>query len=151
MIVQRSIIDEVVEPKSLLEIEFDKNTLLEPQSRKFPTSTLSALNATKPYALQRKNLMKEFGKIVQEIFTKLKKTSLLRYSLVRIASCSPFNMVDKKKSSISKFGRIVTVMYDAKQLSADETDKAKDHFESFITKLANLRKIFMLSTFSKIG
>ena len=133
MIVHRSIIDEVAGPRSLLEIEFTKDTLLEPQSGKFPTSTLSVLNAAKPDALQRKNLMKDFGKIIQEILTKLRKTSLLKYGLVRTTSClSPYNMVNKKNTSVSKFNKVVATMYDTKQLTADEADKAKDQFESFL-------------------
>ena len=38
----------------------------------------------------------------------------------------------KKKTSISKFSKLVTMMYENNDLIADEAHKAKDQFESFI-------------------
>ena len=45
MIVHRSKVDEINGPRSLLDIEFNIDTLMEPQSGKYPTATISALNA----------------------------------------------------------------------------------------------------------
>lgn len=65
MIVSRSKFDEATGLKWLLSIEFKKDTLLKPQSRKFPASLLPVLNAAKPNDLQRKNLVKNFGFVIQ--------------------------------------------------------------------------------------
>lgn len=65
MIVSRSKFDEAAGLKWLLSIEFNKDTLLKSQSRKFPASLLPVLNAAKPNDLQRKNLVKNFGLIIQ--------------------------------------------------------------------------------------
>ena len=55
MIGHRSKVDEINCPRSLLAIDFNKDTLMEPQSGKYPTATISVLNASKPDALQKKN------------------------------------------------------------------------------------------------
>ena len=65
MIVSRSKFDEATGLKWLLSIEFKKDTLLKPQSRKFPAYLLPVLNAAKPNDLQRKNLVKNFGFVIQ--------------------------------------------------------------------------------------
>ena len=65
MIVSRSKFDEATGLKWLLSVEFKKDTLLKPQSRKFPASLLPVLNAAKPNDLQRKNLVKNFGFVIQ--------------------------------------------------------------------------------------
>ena len=44
---------------------------------------------------------------------------------------SPSNISQKKKS-ISKFGKAATMMYENNDLTADEADKAKNQFGSFI-------------------
>ena len=53
MIVSRSKFDEAAGLKWLLSIEFNKDTLLKSQSRKFPASLLPVLNPAKPNDLQR--------------------------------------------------------------------------------------------------
>ena len=133
MIVYRSNVDEINGPRSLLAIEFNKDTLMEPQSGKYPTASISALNVLKPDALQKKNIMKDFRTIIQAILKKMTEKSPLNHELVKNASCiSPSSISQKKKTSISKFGKLVTMMYENNDLTADEADKAKDQFESFI-------------------
>ena len=51
MIVHKSKVDKINGPRSLLAIECNKTTLMEPQLGKYPTATISALNASKPDAL----------------------------------------------------------------------------------------------------
>ena len=64
---------------------------------------------------------------------KMKEKSLVNHELVKNASCiSPSNISQKKKTSISKFGKLVTMTYENNDLTVDEADKAKDQFESFI-------------------
>ena len=65
MIVHRSKVNEINDLRSLLAIEFNKDTLMEPQSGKYPTATISALNASKPDGLQKKNIMRHFRTIIQ--------------------------------------------------------------------------------------
>ena len=63
----------------------------------------------------------------------MKEKSPLNHELVKNASCiSPSNILQKKKTSIPKFGKLVTRMYENNDLTADEVDKAKDQFEAFI-------------------
>ena len=134
MIVRISKVDGINGPRSLLAIEFNKDTLMDLQSGKYPIATISALNASKPDTLQKKNIMKYFRTIIQTILKKMKEKSPLSHELVKNASCiSPSNISQKKKTSISKFGKLVTMMYENNDLTADEADKAKDQFESFIT------------------
>ena len=79
MIAHRLKVDEVNGPRSLLAIEFNKGTLMEPQSGKYPTATISALNASKPDALQ-----KIFRTIIQTILKKMKEKSSLNHELVKM-------------------------------------------------------------------
>ena len=61
-------------------------------------------NAVKPDALQRKNLLKDFGLIMQTILKKFREMSPLNHALVRNVSClTPDNISQKKKTAISKF------------------------------------------------
>ena len=76
MIVHRSKVDEINGPRSLLAIEFNKDTLMEPQPGKYPTTTISGLNALEPDAFQKKNIMKDFRTIIQTILKKVKEKSL---------------------------------------------------------------------------
>ena len=77
--------------------------------------------------------MKDFRTVIQTILKKLKEKSPLNNELVRNASCiSPTNISQKKKASIVRFSKLVTMMYENKHLTADEADKTKDQFESFI-------------------
>ena len=63
----------------------------------------------------------------------MKEKSPLNHELVKNSSCIlPSNISLKKKTSISKFGKLVIIMYENNDLTADEADKAKDQFESFI-------------------
>ena len=133
MIVHRLKVDEINGPRSLLAIELNKDTLIEPLSGRYPTATISALNASKHDALQKKNIMKDFRTIIQTILKKMKEKSPLNHELVKNCSCiSSSNISLKKKTSISKFGKLVIIMYENNDLTADEADKAKDQFESFI-------------------
>lgn len=133
MIVQRSIVDEVSGPRSLLAVQFNEGTLLQPQSCKFPTATMSEVTVAKPDALQKKNLMREFGLIIQAILKKIKDKCPLNYDLVRNASClTPKNLKERKSTTISKFGRLVVMLFNKNDLTAEEADQAKDQFESFI-------------------
>ena len=100
MIVHRSKVDEINGPRSLLAIEFKKDALMEPQSGKYPTATISVLNASKPDAFQKKSIMKDFRTIIQTILKKIKEKSPLNHELVKNAS----NISQKKKTSVSKFG-----------------------------------------------
>ena len=134
MIVHRSKVDEINGARSLLAIEFNRYTLMEPQSGKRPNATISVLNASKPDALQKKSIMKDFRTIIQTILKKMKEKYPLNHELVKNASSiSPSNISQKKKTSISKFGKLVTMMYENNNLTADEADKAKDQFKSFIS------------------
>ena len=146
MIVHRSKFDEINGLRSLLAIEFNKDTLMEPQSGKYPTTTISALNDSKPDALQKKNIMKDFRTIIQTILKKMKEKSPLNHELVKNALyISPSNI--SKKTCISKLGKLVTMMYENNDLTADEADKANDQFESFIASEVNTFQ----EEFSKFG
>ena len=102
MIVQRSIVEEASRPRSLLAIEMNKDTLLPILSIKLPTSSLSTLNAAKPYGLQKKNLLKDCSSVIQSILKKLKEKSPLNFNLVRNAACLVFlNIIQKKNISFS--------------------------------------------------
>ena len=79
MIVHRSKVDEINGPKSLFAIKFNKHTLMEPQSGKYPTATISALNASKHDTLQKKNIMKDIRTIIQTILKKMKESSPLNH------------------------------------------------------------------------
>ena len=111
MIVHRSKVDKINDPRSFLATKFNKNTLMEPQSRRYPTATISALNALKPDALQKKNIMKDFGTIIQTILKMMREKSLLNHELVKNASCISLSNILQKKTSISKFSKLVTMMY----------------------------------------
>ena len=117
MIAHRSKVDEINGPRSLLAIELNKYTLKEPQSGNYPAAT--ALNASKPDALQKKNIMKDFRTIIQLILKKMKEKSPLNHQLV----C-----------------KLVTMMYENNNLTADEADKARSH--SLHQKLKHSRKSF---------
>ena len=86
MIVRRSKVDEINDPRSLFAIEFNKDALMEPQSGNYPSATISALNASKPDALQKKNIMKDFRTIIQIILKKMKEKSPLNHELAKNAS-----------------------------------------------------------------
>ena len=94
MIVHRSKVDEMNGPRSLLAIKFNKDTLMEPQSGKYPTATISfALNVSKPDALQKKTTMEDFRTIIQTLLKKMKVKSPLNHELVKNTSCiSPSNI-----------------------------------------------------------
>ena len=83
MIVQRSIVEEVSGPRSLLAIKMNKDTLLLILSTKLPTSSLSTVNAAKPDGLQKKNLLKDCSSVIQSILKKLNERSPLNFNLVR--------------------------------------------------------------------
>ena len=121
---------------------------MEPQSGKYPTATISVLNASKHAALQKKIIMKDFRTIIQIILKKMNEKSPLNQELVKNAWCiSPSNISQKKKTSISKFGKLVTMMYENNDLTADEAHKAKDQFDhSLHQKLKHSRKSFQNST-----
>ena len=132
MTVCRSNIEEATGLWLLLAIEFNKDTLLEPQPGKFPTFSISALNVAKPDALQRKNLMKDLGLIIQTSLEIKGKVSM-NYVVLRHSSClTPDNISQKKKRGILKFGKLVTTMHEIQYWNAEETDKAKNWFECFI-------------------
>ena len=133
----QSNIEEATDLWSLLAIEFNKDTLLEPQSGKLPTSSISALNAAKPDALQRKNLMKVLGLIIQANLEIKGKVSM-NYAFLRHAPClTPDNISQKKKTGILKFGKLVTTMHELQHWNAEETNKAKNRFEYFIDSEVN--------------
>ena len=120
-------------PRSLLAIEMNKDTLFPILSIKLPTSSLSALNAAKPDGLQKKNLLKDCSSVIQSILKKLKEKSPLNFNLVRNAACLiPLNIIQKKNISVSKFGKLVTSLYECKHINAEEADQSKDQFESFV-------------------
>ena len=62
----------------------------------------------------------------------MKEKSPLNHELVKNALCISPSNISQKKTTISKFGKLVTMMYENNDLTADEADKAKDQFESFI-------------------
>ena len=62
----------------------------------------------------------------------MKEKSPLNHELVKNASCISPSNISQKKTSISKFGKLVTMMYENNDLTADDADKAEDQFESFI-------------------
>ena len=67
------------------------------------------------------------------ILKKLKEKSPLNFSLVRNAACLiPLNIIQKKNISVSKFGKLVTCLYECKHINAEEADQSKDQFESFV-------------------
>ena len=133
MIVQRFIVEEASGPRSLLAIKMNKDTLLPILSIQLPTSSLSTLNAAKPDSLQKKNLLKDFSLSLNQILKKLKEKSPLNFNLVRNAVCLiPLNIIQKKNISVSKFGKLVTSLYECKHINAEEADQSKDQFESFV-------------------
>ena len=120
-------------PRSLLAIEMNKDTLFPILSIKLPTSSLSALNAAKPDGLQKKNLLKDCSSVIQSILKKLKEKSPLNFNLMRNAACLvPLNIIQKKNTYVSKFGKLVTGLYECKHINAEGADQSKDQFESFV-------------------
>ena len=101
---------------------------MEPQSGKYPTATKSALNALKPDALPKKTV-KDFRTITQTILKKMKEKSPLNHELFKNTLCVSPSNISQKKTSISKFGKLVTMICENNDLTADE---AKDQVESFI-------------------
>ena len=133
MIVQRSIVEEASGPMSLLAVKKNKDTLLPMLYIKQPTSFLSTLNAAKLGGLQKKNLLKDCSSVIQSILKKLKEKLPSNFNLVRNAACLvPLNIIQKKNISVSKFGKLVTSSYECKHINAEEADRSKDRFESFV-------------------
>ena len=133
MIVQRSIVEEASGPMSLLAVKKNKDTLLPMLYIKQPTSFLSTLNAAKLCGLQKKNLLKDCSSVIQSILKKLKEKLPSNFNLVRNAACLvPLNIIQKKNISVSKFGKLVTSSYECKHINAEEADRSKDRFESFV-------------------
>ena len=142
MIVQRSIVEEASGTRSLLAIEMNKDTLLPILSINLPTSSLSTLKAAKPGGLQKKNILKDCSSVIQSILKKLKERSPLNFNLVKNAAClAPLNIIQKKNMSVSKFGKLVTSLYECKHINAEEADQSKDQFESFFDSEAK-KKVF---------
>ena len=80
-----------------------------------------------------KNLLKDCYSVIQSILKKLKENSPLNFNLVRNAACLvPLNIIQKKNISVSKFGKLVTSLYECKHINAEEADQSKDQFESFV-------------------
>ena len=102
--------DEASGPRSLLAIEMNKDSLLPILSIKLPKvpiSSLSTLNAAKSDGLQKKNVLKDCSSVIQSILQKLKEKPPLNFNLVRNAACLvPFNIIQKKNMSVSKFGKL---------------------------------------------
>ena len=102
--------DEASGPRSLLAIEMNKDSLLPILSIKLPKvpiSSLSTLNAAKSDGLQKKNVLKDCSSVIQSILQKLKEKPPLNFNLVRNAVCLvPFNIIQKKNMSVSKFGKL---------------------------------------------
>ena len=102
--------DEASGPRSLLAIEMNKDSLLPILSIKLPKvpiSSLSTLNAAKSDGLQKKNVLKDCSSVIQLILQKLKEKPPLNFNLVRNAVCLvPFNIIQKKNMSVSKFGKL---------------------------------------------
>ena len=132
MIVQRFIVEEPSGPRSLLAIEMNKDTLLPILSIQLPTSSLSTLNAAKPDSLQKKNLLKVCNSVIQSILKKLKEKSPLNLNLVRNVACWFLWMLSRRKTSVSKLGKLVTSLYECKHINTEEADQSKDQFESFV-------------------
>ena len=137
MIVQRSILEEASGPRSLLTTEMSKDTLLPIFPIKLPTSSLSTLNAAKPDGLQKKYLLKDCSSVIQSTLKKLKEKTPLNFNLVGNAACLVLlNIIQKKNISVSKFGKLVTRIYECKHINAEEADQSKDQFESFVDSVA---------------
>ena len=102
--------DEASGPRSLLAIEMNKDSLLPILSIKLPKvpiSSLSTLNSAKSDGLQKKNVLKDCSSVIQLILQKLKEKPPLNFNLVRNAVCLvPFNIIQKKNMSVSKFGKL---------------------------------------------
>ena len=102
--------DEASGPRSLLAVEMNKDSLLPILSIKLPKvpiSSLSTLNAAKSDGLQKKNVLKDCSSVIQSILQKLKEKPPLNFNLVRNAACLvPFNIIQKKNMSVSKFGKL---------------------------------------------
>ena len=102
--------DEASGPRSLLAIEMNKDSLLPILSIKLPKvpiSSLSTLNAAKSDGLQKKNVLKDCSSVIRSILQKLKEKPPLNFNLVRNAVCLvPFNIIQKKNMSVSKFGKL---------------------------------------------
>ena len=118
---------------SLLAVKKNKDTLLPMLYIKQPTSFLSTLNAAKLGGLQKKNLLKDCSSVIHSILKKLKEKLPSNFNLVRNAACLvPLNIIQKKNISVSKFGKLVTSSYECKHINAEEADRSKDRFESFV-------------------
>ena len=52
--------------------------------------------------------------------------------MVRNAACLvPLNIIQQKNISVSKFGKLVTSLYECKHINAEEADQSKNQFKSF--------------------
>ena len=113
---------------SLLAVKKNKDTLLPMLYIKQPTSFLSTLGG-----LQKKNLLKDCSSVIHSILKKLKEKLPSNFNLVRNAACLvPLNIIQKKNISVFKFGKLVTSSYECKHINAEEADRSKDRFESFV-------------------
>ena len=82
-------------------------------------ATSNNLNEVSIYSKKKMKSKKEYHMIIVKIFTKLKESSPLKYSVVcNISSLPPVNMVKIKEECILKFYALVDALYKKKKLTA---------------------------------
>ena len=89
--------------------------------------------------------MKDCSSVIQSILKKLKEKPPLNFNLVRNAACLvPLNIIQNKNISVSKFGKLVTSLYECSPVNAEEADQSKDQFlDLVILKQRKVLKSFL--------
>ena len=106
---------------------------LEIEEVKLPTATNDYIIKTVCSKEKKINSKRACVQILVKVIIKLQERSPLKPSVVRKVACfSPVNMVLHQESSILKLETFVDKLFQAKHLSAKESDAAKSQYDDFL-------------------